>query len=165
MKDTKDQTKEPTILGHFINSKVLLEFYETAAPCIATNHLELRAKATDSSKLQAENRAVLVGGLATSAGTKKADWSFGGHIDALLCKLSYPFELIAGFFKLGVSVDHRLKNPDFFKIEVRAVMINNAIKASVISERRALALLDIIKPTSSNMAQLEQILNDLKAIR
>ncbi len=33
------------------------------------------------------------------------------------------------------------------------------------SERRALFLLNRIKPTASNMAQLEHILHELKAIR
>ena len=44
-------------------------------------------------------------------------------------------------------------------------MIPGAIKAVVINEYRALALLNRINPTASNMVQLEQILRELKAIR
>jgi hypothetical protein len=44
-------------------------------------------------------------------------------------------------------------------------MMQNAIKASAKSESRALFLLDRIKPTASNMAQLEQILREIRAIR
>jgi hypothetical protein len=57
------EEKQPAILDAFSTSKALFHLYETAAPHLSREQLELMARATEHAQLEAENLKEITDGL------------------------------------------------------------------------------------------------------
>jgi hypothetical protein len=112
------EDKKAESLGAFSTSKALFELYETAAPHLSVEQLELMARATECAQLVAENLRDITDGLAALiANDEQGSWDWRGKTPQLLWQMSYQFGLIAGLIELGTSAEYRLKHPEQFAKE------------------------------------------------
>jgi hypothetical protein len=109
------EDKKAESLGAFSTSKALFELFETAAPHLSVEQLELMARATEGAQLEAENLRDITDGLAAlMANDEQGSWDWRGKTPRLLWQMSYSLDVIAGMIELGTSAAYRLKHPEQF---------------------------------------------------
>ncbi|MGZ4957309.1 MAG: hypothetical protein ACXV8Q_19600 [Methylobacter sp.] len=108
-------SKEDASLGAFSTSKALFHLYETAAPHLSKEQLELMERATEHAKLEADNLSKITEGLGLLISEDEQGWwDDREYTNQLLHQISYNLNAIAGMIELGTSAAYRLKHPEQF---------------------------------------------------
>jgi len=109
------ESKEDVSLGAFSTSKALFHLYETAAPHLSKEQLELMSRATESAQLEVENLREITDGLAAlMANDEGKAWDWRGKTPQLLWQMSYSLDVIAGMIELGTSAAYQLEHPELY---------------------------------------------------